>query len=60
LNIRYTHPEKLGTNEYNCSKCGKTGQEATKQLSMKVLPPVLSFQLKVYWIVPFLLRLLKY
>ncbi|KAG0035190.1 hypothetical protein BGZ82_005377 [Podila clonocystis] len=43
---RYTHPEKLGTNEYNCSKCGKTGQEATKQLSMKVLPPVLSFQLK--------------
>lgn len=44
---RYTHPEKLGTNEYNCSKCGKTGQEATKQLSMKVLPPVLSFQLKV-------------
>ncbi|KAG0042662.1 hypothetical protein BGZ83_000206 [Gryganskiella cystojenkinii] len=43
---RYTHPEKLGTNEYNCSKCGKSGQEATKQLSMKVLPPVLSFQLK--------------
>ncbi|KAF9929908.1 hypothetical protein BGZ67_006054 [Mortierella alpina] len=43
---RYTHPEKLGTNEYNCSKCGKTGQEATKQLSMKVIPPVLSFQLK--------------
>ncbi|KAG0313453.1 hypothetical protein BGZ99_008859 [Dissophora globulifera] len=43
---RYTHPEKLGTNEYNCGKCGKTGQEATKQLSMKVIPPVLSFQLK--------------
>ncbi|KAI8350654.1 hypothetical protein B0O80DRAFT_123514 [Mortierella sp. GBAus27b] len=43
---RYTHPEKLGTNEYDCSKCGKTGQEATKQLSMKVIPPVLSFQLK--------------
>ncbi|KAG0272165.1 hypothetical protein BGZ95_012098 [Linnemannia exigua] len=43
---RYTHPEKLGTNEYNCGKCGKTGQEATKQLSVKVLPPVLSFQLK--------------
>ncbi|KAI1302425.1 hypothetical protein EDD11_005616 [Mortierella claussenii] len=43
---RYTHPEKLGTNEYNCSKCGKTGQEATKQLSMKVIPPVMSFQLK--------------
>ncbi|KAF9350699.1 hypothetical protein BGX34_001029 [Mortierella sp. NVP85] len=43
---RYTHPEKLGTNEYNCDKCGKTGQEATKQLSVKVIPPVLSFQLK--------------
>ncbi|KAG0241154.1 hypothetical protein BGW41_006260, partial [Actinomortierella wolfii] len=43
---RYTHPERLGTNEYNCSKCGKNGQDATKQLSMKVLPPVLSFQLK--------------
>ncbi|KAF9578607.1 hypothetical protein BGW38_005503, partial [Lunasporangiospora selenospora] len=42
----YTHPEKLGTNEYNCSKCGKNGQEATKQLSVKVIPPVLSFQLK--------------
>ncbi|ORZ19976.1 hypothetical protein BCR41DRAFT_385570 [Lobosporangium transversale] len=43
---RYTHPEKLGTNEYNCSKCGKNGQDATKQLSIKVVPPVLSFQLK--------------
>ncbi|KAI9247187.1 hypothetical protein BDA99DRAFT_553451 [Phascolomyces articulosus] len=43
---RYTHPEKLGQNEYSCSKCGNTFQEATKQLSVKRLPPVLSFQLK--------------
>ncbi|KAI7852109.1 hypothetical protein BDC45DRAFT_588647 [Circinella umbellata] len=43
---RYTHPEKLGPNEYSCSKCGNTFQEATKQLSVKRLPPVLSFQLK--------------
>ncbi|KAI7883276.1 cysteine proteinase [Lichtheimia hyalospora FSU 10163] len=43
---RYTHPEKLGQNEYSCSKCGNTFQEATKQLSVKRLPPVLCFQLK--------------
>ncbi|ORY94944.1 hypothetical protein BCR43DRAFT_494854 [Syncephalastrum racemosum] len=43
---RYTQPEKLGPNEYSCSNCGNTFQEATKQLSVKRLPPVLSFQLK--------------
>ncbi|CAO3696100.1 unnamed protein product [Rhizopus stolonifer] len=43
---RYTQPEKLGANEYSCSKCGGTLQEATKQLSMKRIPPVLSIQLK--------------
>ncbi|KAI7863446.1 hypothetical protein BDF14DRAFT_1844329 [Spinellus fusiger] len=43
---RYTQPEKLGHNEYSCSKCGNTFQEATKQLSVKRMPPVLSFQLK--------------
>ncbi|KAI9028353.1 hypothetical protein CLU79DRAFT_563267 [Phycomyces nitens] len=43
---RYTQPEKLGNNEYSCSKCGNTFQEATKQLSVKRMPPVLSFQLK--------------
>jgi ubiquitin carboxyl-terminal hydrolase 22/27/51 len=44
---RYTQPEKLGQNEYSCSKCGNTFQEATKQLSIKRIPPVLSIQLKV-------------
>ncbi|CAO3624062.1 unnamed protein product [Mucor fragilis] len=43
---RYTQPEKLGPNEYSCSKCGNTFQEATKQLSIKRIPPVLSIQLK--------------
>ncbi|KAL1932778.1 hypothetical protein VTP01DRAFT_8456 [Rhizomucor pusillus] len=43
---RYTQPEKLGPNVYSCGKCGNTFQEATKQLSIKRLPPVLSFQLK--------------
>ena len=45
---RFTTPEKLGVNEYNCSKCsGSTQQEATKQLTVKRLPPVLCIQLKV-------------
>ncbi|KAI8973886.1 hypothetical protein BDB01DRAFT_807992 [Pilobolus umbonatus] len=43
---RYTQPERLGSNEYSCSKCGNTFQEATKQLSIKSIPPVLSIQLK--------------
>jgi len=45
---RFTTPEKLGVNEYNCGKCsGGSGQEATKQLTVKRLPPVLCIQLKV-------------
>ncbi|KAK9767114.1 hypothetical protein K7432_003339 [Basidiobolus ranarum] len=43
---RYTCPEKLGPKEYSCSKCSNTFQEATKQLSFKALPPILSIQLK--------------
>ncbi|KAF8525841.1 cysteine proteinase [Hysterangium stoloniferum] len=43
---RYTHPEKLGSNEYSCSKCGTDSHEATKRLSIRKLPPVLCFQLK--------------
>ncbi|KAI5793866.1 hypothetical protein DFH27DRAFT_146876 [Peziza echinospora] len=43
---RFTTPEKLGI-EYNCVKCsGSTLQEATKQLTVKRLPPVLCIQLK--------------
>lgn len=42
---KYTHPEKLGTNDYSCAKCGK-GAHASKRLSIKRLPPVLSFQFK--------------
>ena len=44
--IRYTQSETLGTNQYQCFRCGQN-QEATKQLSIKKLPPVLSFQIKV-------------
>lgn len=41
---RYTKEEKLGLKEYACTKCGG---EASKRLSFKKLPGVLSFQLKV-------------
>ncbi|KAJ8520755.1 hypothetical protein ONZ45_g2476 [Pleurotus djamor] len=44
--VKYTQPEKLGAKEYTCDKCGKAGQEASKRLSVKKLPPVLSFQFK--------------
>lgn len=45
---RYTQPEKLGAKEYNCSKCSKSSpvSEASKCLSIRKLPPVLSFQFK--------------
>ncbi|GAB5593679.1 hypothetical protein Unana1_08579 [Umbelopsis nana] len=43
---RYTKPEKLGENQYSCGNCGRTFQAAVKQLSVKRLPQVLSFQLK--------------
>ncbi|KAJ3920258.1 hypothetical protein F5877DRAFT_38495 [Lentinula edodes] len=42
---KYTQPEKLGPKEYTCSKCGK-GSSASKRLSFRKLPPVLSFQFK--------------
>ncbi|KAI0787731.1 cysteine proteinase [Fomes fomentarius] len=44
---RFTHPEKLGPNEYSCERCGKgTHTQASKRLSIRKLPPVLSFQFK--------------
>jgi len=33
--------------DWSCQKCGKVSQEANKRLSIKRLPPVLSFQFKV-------------
>ncbi|KAI0091235.1 cysteine proteinase [Irpex rosettiformis] len=42
---RYTHPERLGANDYSCPKCGKNSH-ASKRLSIHRLPPVLSFQFK--------------
>ncbi|KZT73568.1 cysteine proteinase [Daedalea quercina L-15889] len=43
---RFTQPEKLGPNEYSCAKCGKTSHDTNKRLSLRKLPPVLSFQFK--------------
>lgn len=43
---RFTRPERLGTKEYSCEKCGKNAQEASKRMSIRRLPPVLSFQFK--------------
>ncbi|KAF8813509.1 cysteine proteinase [Phlegmacium glaucopus] len=43
---RFTQPEKLGPKEYSCGKCGKAAHEASKRLSIRKLPPVLSFQFK--------------
>ncbi|RDB25874.1 Ubiquitin carboxyl-terminal hydrolase 22 [Hypsizygus marmoreus] len=43
---RFTQPEKLGPKEYSCGKCGKASHEASKRLSIRKLPPVLSFQFK--------------
>jgi ubiquitin carboxyl-terminal hydrolase 22/27/51 len=43
---RFTSDERLGKDEYTCHKCGKQ-RDATKQLSIKQLPPVLSIHLKV-------------
>ncbi|KAI5806273.1 hypothetical protein EDC01DRAFT_639370, partial [Geopyxis carbonaria] len=42
---RFTTTERLGVNEYNCGKCAGP-REATKQLTVKQLPPVLCVQLK--------------
>ncbi|KJA25025.1 hypothetical protein HYPSUDRAFT_37935 [Hypholoma sublateritium FD-334 SS-4] len=43
---RFTQPEKLSPKEYSCGKCGKAAHEASKRLSIRKLPPVLSFQFK--------------
>ncbi|KAH9930059.1 uncharacterized protein B0H18DRAFT_160266 [Fomitopsis serialis] len=43
---RFTQPEKLGPSGYDCAKCGKPSHEANKRLSLRKLPPVLSFQFK--------------
>lgn len=43
---RFTVKEKLGSAEYTCRNCDSP-QNATKQLSIKRLPPVLSIHLKV-------------
>ncbi|KZT29784.1 cysteine proteinase [Neolentinus lepideus HHB14362 ss-1] len=42
---KFTQPEKLGSRDYSCSKCGKA-HDASKRLSIKKLAPVLSFQFK--------------
>lgn len=43
---RFTAKEKLPAADYSCEKCGGTQQNATKQLSIKKLPPVLPIHLK--------------
>jgi ubiquitin carboxyl-terminal hydrolase 22/27/51 len=43
---RFTSREKLGSEEYTCQNCQKE-HPATKQLSIKHLPPVLPIHLKV-------------
>ena len=43
---RFTSREKLAAADYTCQKC-ESGQNATKQLSIKQLPPVLPIHLKV-------------
>ncbi|TFK99499.1 hypothetical protein BDV98DRAFT_657301 [Pterulicium gracile] len=43
---RYTSSEKLGLKDYSCAKCGKASHDASKRLSIKQLPSVLSFQFK--------------
>ncbi|QRW17648.1 ubiquitin carboxyl-terminal hydrolase [Rhizoctonia solani] len=40
---RFTQPEKT---TYKCDKCEKSSNDATKQFSIRKLPPVLCFQLK--------------
>lgn len=47
---RFTAKEKLGSAEYTCRNCDSP-QNATKQLSIQRLPPVLSIHLKV-WAAP--------
>ena len=42
----FTHAEKLGHNTYMCSTCNQTYQEATKQLSIRKAPEILTVHLK--------------
>jgi ubiquitin carboxyl-terminal hydrolase 22/27/51 len=49
---RFTFVEKLAREEYTCRKCEKQ-RDATKQLSVKRLPPVLSIHLKVCFPPPY-------
>ncbi|EPQ54170.1 cysteine proteinase [Gloeophyllum trabeum ATCC 11539] len=42
---KFTQPEKLGSKDYTCSRCGKA-HDASRRLSVKKLPPVLGFQFK--------------
>lgn len=42
----FTHAEKLSPNTYLCANCNHTYQEATKQLSIRKAPEVLTIHLK--------------
>ncbi len=42
----FTHAEKLSSNTYMCANCNHTYQEATKQLSIRKAPEVLTIHLK--------------
>ncbi|KAJ7860108.1 hypothetical protein B0H14DRAFT_2350816, partial [Mycena olivaceomarginata] len=44
----YTQPEKLGQKQYSWAKCGKAAHEVSKRLTIRKLPPVLSFQFKCF------------
>ena len=44
---RYTAPERLAPKQYTCDRCGDATEPASKQLSIRSLPPVLCIQLKV-------------
>lgn len=44
---RFTGKEKLAAADYSCQNCGGTPQNATKQLSIKRLPPVVPIHFKV-------------
>lgn len=42
----FTHAEKLSSNTYLCSTCNHSCQEATKQLSIRAAPAILTIHLK--------------
>ncbi|KAH6909348.1 hypothetical protein BKA70DRAFT_1400237 [Coprinopsis sp. MPI-PUGE-AT-0042] len=43
---KFTQPEKLDAKEYSCTKCAKVTHAASKRMSIRQLPAVLSFQFK--------------